>query len=226
MRTLTGMLAVMLMAVAAHAEPATVSKSLFKPCTDVLTRAELASMSGELAEQVRGAAGCLRLTNKEFVVFRGDNLILERPFQYCAVQRVPECEPEPFRPYSFDVQREFTGANGKRFMLWKTYRYARGVYSHGYGIASLVPKSVESRGFDVYALTSGAIFRGEDPSTADPCQDLGDEATEITGYELLGESTAEVELRFTERVVNCKTQEETPRLKRYRPRNGKFELLP
>jgi hypothetical protein len=226
MRTLTGTLAVMLMAVAAQPQPADVSKSLFKPCGDVLTKAELASLGGEFADEVRESAGCLRLTNKEFVVFRGSNLILERPFQYCGVNRVPACEPEPFLPYSFDVEREFVGANGKRFMLWKTYRYRQGVYNHGYGIASLVPKSVETRGFDVYALAGGVIFRGEDPSSSDPCQEQGDEATEITSYELLGEGTADVELRFTERIVNCKTKEEALRSKRYRPRNGKFELVP
>lgn len=215
----------MLMIAAANPQNAADSKSLFKPCADVLSKAELASQSDEFAEESRKAAGCLRLTNKEFVVFRAGT-ILETPFRYCGLRRVPACEPEPFRPYSFDVEREFTGANGKRFMLWKTFRYRQGVYSHTYGIASLVPKSVELRGFAVYTLAGGVIFRGEDPTTSDPCQELGDEATEITGYELLGEGTADVELRFTERVVNCKTREETARLNRYRPQNGKFEFVP
>jgi hypothetical protein len=111
-------------------------------------------------------------------------------------------------------------------MLWKTSRYRQGVYHHGYGIASLVPRSAESRGFDVYPLAAGAVFRGEDPATSDPCQGMGVEANEITGYELRGEATAEVELRFTERVVNCKSREETLRVKRFRPRAGMFEPVP
>lgn len=225
MRALTGMLALTLMSSTIPAKDATTSKSLFEPCSDVVTQAEIRSLRDDPITKNLESAGCLRLTNKEFVVFTGD-AILESPFRYCAAGRTPACEAEPFRPYAFIVVQEFTGANRKRFMLWRTYRYRLGVYSHAFGIVSLVPRSIEPRGFGVYTLVSGRIFHGEQSSTSDPCQDLGDEVNEIMGYELAGEGTADVELRFNERIVNCKTREETVSVRRYRPRNGVFELVP
>ena len=108
---------------------------------------------------------------------------------------------------------------------WYDWQMKRGVFGDGYGIFSLVPKSIDPRGFDIYGLAGGVIFHGEDPATADPCRDVGDEATEITGYELLGEGTGDVELRFTQRRIDCKTREESQRVLRFRPRNGKFERV-
>lgn len=226
MRALTGVLALTLMAAAVHAQAAADAKPLFEPCADVLTTAEVESLGGELSREGRESASCLRLTNNEFVVFNGGGTT-RRLFQYCDARRVPACEWEPFSPYAFDVVREFTGANGEQFLLWKTHQYHRGVHDHGYGIVSLVPKSADHpRGFAIYALVGGTLFKGEDSPLSDPCQDLGDEVNDITGYELSGEGTSDVELRFTERVVDCKTRKEKLWVNRFRPQGGKFELVP
>jgi hypothetical protein len=225
MRTLTGMLALMLMAAGAIAQEARGSETLFKPCAEILSVEELATLHEVLPEDARSSSSCLRLANPEFLVFTGSGILTTR-FHYCAARRVPACETEPFSPYAFDVVRDFACANGERCLLWKTHRYRRGVYQHGYGIASRVPTSVESRGFDVYPLAGGSIFRGEDPPTANPCQDLGDKVNEIIGYELKGEGTDAVELSFTERFIDCGTKEEVLRQRRYRQRNGVFELAP
>jgi hypothetical protein len=55
---------------------------------------------------------------------------------------------------------------------------------------------------------------------------LGDHVNEITGYELGGEGTADLELRFTSKSIDCSTRAETIRVQRFRPRNGRFEQLP
>jgi hypothetical protein len=210
----------------AQAGESPAQKSLFTPCVDALRLAEFAPLRAVIPEGFIQTAGCLRLTPREFLLF-AQPTGPGNPFHYCDLRgRSPVCEAEPNGFYAFDIKQEFTGARGKRFMLWHTWQMKRGVYRDGYGIFSLVPKSMDPRGFDIYALPGGVIFLGEDPSTADPCRDVGDEATEIMGYELLGEGTAEVELRFTKRRIDCKTRQETSGVLRYRPKNGKFEQVP
>jgi hypothetical protein len=226
-RGLTWMLAaVATFAAAARADEGPAQKSLFTPCAEALPTPEFAPLRAVIPGAFAESAGCLRLTNREFLLF-AQPFGPGQPFHYCDLRTsAPGCKAEPHWFYAFETKQQFTGANGKRYMLWHTWQMKRGIYSDGYGIFSLVPRSIDPRGFAVYTLPGGMIFQGEDPANSDPCRDLGDEATEITGYELRGEGTEEVELRFTQRRIDCKTRQETLGLLRYQPKNGKFERLP
>jgi hypothetical protein len=225
-RTLTGMLVALTLAATARAEGVAQSKSLFINCEYALQTREYAPLRAVIPEKLRESSGCLRLTNQEFVLFAQPGF-REGPFFYCDLRSPsPTCEQVGFAPYSFDDKQEFTGAKGKKYMLWFTSRISQGYYSDGYGIFSLVPRSMQPRGFDIYALAGGRFFHGEDPSSSDPCRDSSSEVNEITGYQLFGEGTQNVELVFTEKVINCVSKEQTLRERRYRPKNGKFELLP
>lgn len=225
-RTLTRMLASMMISMAAaSADDAVAQKPLFTPCEQALSTPEFARLRPVIPAEFAESGGCLRLTNHEFVLFR-DPEGPGRPFYYCDLREAaPSCKPEAFGPYAFEIKQQFSGANGKRYLLWYNWQLRRGVFGDGYGIFSLVPKSIQPRGFDIYGLAGGQMFQGENPATADPCRDVGDEATEITGYELLGEGTADVELRFTQRRIDCKTREQSQHVLRYRPSNGKFQSV-
>lgn len=216
----------LLMASAASAQDSARPASLFTPCAEALQSPRFSSLRAMIPEGFADDAGCLRLNDREFVLLR-DPSGPGNPFHYCDLRTsTPTCRPEPFAPYSFEVKAQFTSARGKQYLLWHSGGWTRGVYRDGFGIFSLVPKSIDPRGFAIYVLTGSEIFQGEDPSTADPCRDVGEEATEVTGYELSGEGTADLELRFKTRTIACKTKSESLELLRFRPKSGKFERVP
>lgn len=225
-RALTGMLAAVLLGGDAAAQESPASKSLFTPCAVALPTAAFAPLRAVIPEHLAGSSGCLRLTNQEFLLFNQPDGP-GNPFHYCDLRTAPPaCKEEPHWFYTFEINEQFTGAHGQRFMLWYTWQMKRGVMTDGYGIVSLVPKSQAARGFEIYALSGGYIFKGEDPSTADPCRDLSEDATEITGYELRGDGSEDVELRFNKRTIDCQTRQESLSALRYRPKTGRFELVP
>jgi hypothetical protein len=225
LHALTRLWALMMLAAVVHAQDATGHQPLFTPCAQALATREFAPLRGVIPEELRESAGCLRLDNAEFLLFSQPDGP-GKPFRYCDLHAaVHECKEEPNWFYDFRNLRQFTGSGGKRYMLWFTWQMKRGVYDDGYGIFSLVPKAVEPRGFDIYSLTGGSLFKGEGDG-ADPCYEIGrDEVSEITGYELLGEGTADVELRFTKKIIECATKKESLRMERFRPKDGKFELV-
>ena len=216
------MSALALLSASVHAHDA--PPSLFIPCAQALATREFAPLRGVITDELRETAGCLRLDDRSFLLFSqpgGPGT----PFHHCDLRATPPaCTSEPLFSYAFEKKREFTGANGKRYMLWFNWQMKRGVYSDGYGIFSLVPKTVDPRGFAIYGLTGSELYRGEGDAP-DPCRDLGDHVNEITGYELLDEGTPAVELRFMSRAVDCNSRKETVEVERFRPVHGKFQRM-
>lgn len=223
-RVLTRMSAIVLVAAVARPQDSPRQSPMFTPCAQALSTREFAPLRSAIPDNLRDDAGCLRLDNNRFLLF-SQPAGPGNPFRHCDLRAPPPaCTQDGSFFYAFETLREFTGANGKRYMLWFNSQMKHGVYVDGYGIFSLVPRSIDPRGFAVYPLAGSTVFRGEGDAP-DPCRDLGDHVSEVTGYELLGEGTAHIELRFTSKVTDCMTHAESIEVKSFRPRNGRFEPL-
>ena len=228
-RMLVSMMLVFARAAFAQDAPA---QTLFAKCDAALQTPEYAPLRRELPGlPIEELSRCQRLSNREFLVTANPPGPYNGPasnFFYCDLRAAaPACSQDQMGNFYPDLEflKEFTGASGKRFALWRVSSLHRGLFLSGFHMFQLVPKSQSPRGYAIYPLPAvGDLFSYVDGGdAARPCNGLDvREARKLQAFEVADQATAKVRLRFTFAVTRCDNGEVSERVSEFRLVNGRF----
>jgi hypothetical protein len=211
-----------LLSIEANASPA-----LFSSCDADLWPREFEALKASPAiARLEEISQCMRLTNSQYLItanpagpYNGQASNL----YFCDLAaQTPACTENRDGAYypNLEIVRQFTGSNGKRYLLWESSMLRHGLMSSNYHIFSLVPRSTARRGYEFYSLDVGNSASGEDGKCR---SDLNlDEAVLIQSVDVLNEGTERVLIRFGAATTNCATGEMGHREVKFSLVNGRF----
>jgi hypothetical protein len=130
---------------------------LFDPCSEVIGNKSYQPLNKYLLGKNKQADYCQRLNNYEFVYTTDAN------FYYCNFKSNGEpCSEDSSGIWypNIEVITKFSGANGKRFVLFKTSRLSHGIYGSGYQVFFFTPKTANPRGYKILPLKNVGEYNG------------------------------------------------------------------
>lgn len=185
----------------------------FVSCDDALQTAPFSALRKQIETEssIQQLDQCMRLSNKEFLVtgnprgpFNGD----PSNFFYCNAEMAPPtCVADKSYAYypSLGIIRQFSGRNNKQYVLWSTYLLRHGVETSGYGIFSLVPKTQDPRGYEIYTLPVGTYcsYSEERDCACDNLPSATKESIRVTDPQILNEGQSSVSIVFKTITTDC-----------------------
>jgi len=199
------------------------SEELFSECKSVLNQPDYKKLQEYLSSTKANYNFCQRLNNHEFL-FTDD-----RNFYYCHLSNGQSltCE-EHQKSYWFPsptVAKRFSGANGKKFVLFRTSRLSRGVYSEGYQVFYFVPKAINESGYVILALSGAGVTNGAFSDGGQICSNMSSSEASApvgNGFEILNEHKNNVSIRFSTDVTSCATSKKLKQTLEFTWQNGAF----
>lgn len=184
--------------------------SLFEQCQEVIESKSYQPLKQYLLEKKEQGDSCQRLNNYEFIY------TTERNFYYCNFKAkdniCSEDRADTWYP-NLELTSRFSGENGKRFVLFRVSRLSRGIYTSGYHVFFLTPKTENPRGYRVSSLNGAGEYNGSYSDAGKACSNLdkSDRAIEPldghNAYVILNEGKNNVSVRFTQNITFCETQQ-------------------
>ncbi len=188
------------------------AQQLFIDCPDIGAENSYRALSEYLlVKRIDVANHCLRLNNYEFVY------VTDRNFYYCnfkASGTVPCVEDQSGVWYpDLEIVARFTGANGRRFVLFKTSHLSQGVHGTGYQVFFFTPKRANVRGYKISVFEEAGDYNGLYSDAGNMCSNLEPDAHAIseTQHEILNEGRKDLTIRFAQKVTSCKTGADSTR---------------
>lgn len=206
-------------------------QNYFVSCDDALQTTPFLALRKQLETEssIQQLDQCMRLSNKEFLVtgnpsgpFNGD----PSNFFYCNVENAPSCVADKSYAYypSLGIIRQFSGRNNKQYVLWSTYLLQQGVETSGYGIFSLVPKTQNPRGYEIYTLPIGTYcsYSEEIDCTCANLSPGTKESIRVTDPQIQNEGQSSVSIVFKTITTDCANLKNTSSTATLVLKDGKF----
>lgn len=206
------------------------AEDFFQPCKDIIEGPGYTSLAENFESGNVKAKFCQKLNTNEFLyVEDGGNY--DRLYHCATTQsRKLECQKvDEYTTYpALQVKQRFRSSNGKQFVLFSFGRLSHGIYSAGYAIFHLVPKSQAHSGYLIYSLREAGEYSGRYSDLGKVCSDL-DEQDAITPdnppYEFFDNGKDAVIIRFHQRITACdSTNAQAKQTLEYKWVKGKFRL--
>jgi hypothetical protein len=187
---------------------AALAESLFDPCPEVIASKSYQPLNKYLLEKNKQADYCQRLNNHEFIYTTDTN------FYYCnfKLNNEPCSEDRACSWYpNLEIKARFSGANGKRFVLFKTSRLSHGIYASGYHVFFFTRKTENPRGYKILPLRNVGEYNGSYSDAGKICSNLNknDRAIELmdknSEYVIFNEGKTNVGIRFAQKMTFCET---------------------
>jgi hypothetical protein len=187
---------------------AAIAESLFDQCSEVIKSKGHQRLNQYFLDNNKQEDYCQRLNDYEFIYTTGTN------FYYCNFKSKDEpCSADHVGYWypNLEVKARFSGANGKKFVLFKTSNLSHGIYGSGYQVFFFTPKTVAPRGYRILSLEDAGEYNGLYSDAGEICSNLNknDSATEPTNkkseYVIFNEGRNNVGIRFDQKMTSCAT---------------------
>jgi hypothetical protein len=201
------------------------AEELFQQCPDVLKFDDYKLLQKYLAQNYIAHELCQRLNNREFLYSD------DRNFYYCHESQEAdfscvEHEDHTWFP-SPSVAKRFLGENGKKFVLFKTSRLSRGIYSEGYQVFFFTQKSVNPRGYIILSLPEAGAANGLFSDSGKLCSNMQSDSKAVapigSGVEIINEGKHNVAIRFNQAITSCDSGQKIEQILEFTWKNGSFE---
>ena len=181
---------------------------LLRDCEDIAADSNYLLLQRYISTRDEGNEFCQRLDNNEFVYTTNDNIYYCKPQQgspfKCEANESENILPE------LSVVKRFGGDKGTQFVLFKSRKYIQNIFTETYYAFYLVPKSVNPRGYVLYAFPDAGSSDRNDGSGR--CVSPAD-ADVITIFkpsvEIANENQNNVVVRFNQVRTKCKNNEKS-----------------
>jgi len=199
--------------------------ALFEACNDLVGDSSYKPLQEYFSTTYRHGDFCQRLNNHEFLYTNANN------FFYCqeTKEKYLSCsEDQPGRWYpELSIVKRFDGANGKKFVLFKTSRLAHGFYSEGYSVFFLGPKGVSPRGYVILSLGEAGASNGLYSDEGKICSNMRENDNAVTpiddGFQIINENKNNVVIRFNQEITSCASGEKATQTLEYTWLNNSFQ---
>jgi hypothetical protein len=193
------------------------AEGLLEACPKVIDSKSYQPLKQYLLEKEIQGNYCQRLNNNEFVYTSDTN------FYFCnfKAKDAPCSEDSSVWYPGLKSLARFSGENGKKFALFEASRLSRGIYSSGYHVFFLVPKTKKPRGYKILPLLEVGEYNGTYSDGGEVCSNLdkSDQAIEAIdskqNHVILNEGKRNVGIRFALRVTSCETQKSLTKVVEY-----------
>jgi hypothetical protein len=163
---------------------------------------------------------CFKLNNREFLVTVTDAARIAQGLYFCDINKASCSLHNHISTPAIKIERDFTGENGKRFVLISWSNLHSGNLNYGYDVLYLVPRT------NKYPFIIEHIISVNESPTNGLCSyetDVVPPAAEsIESYKVKNEGTKQMTLEFKIANQNCKTNFNTLRTVIFSYIDGKF----
>lgn len=163
---------------------------------------------------------CFKLNNREFLVTVTDTVRIAQGLYFCDTSKSSCSLHENSATPAIKIEREFTGENGKRFVLISWSDLHSGNMTSGYDVLYLVPRT------NKYPFFIGHIILASESPTNSLCSYESDVlppyAETIESYKINNEGSKKMALEFKVIHQNCKTDVTTSHTIVFSYTDGKF----
>ncbi|WP_448681496.1 hypothetical protein [Pseudomonas nicosulfuronedens] len=206
------------------------AEDFFRPCEEVIESPGYTSLA-ETFELGNVKAGyCQKLNANEFLYVT--DVGNYDKFYHCAKTELRKLECREIDKYSIypniNVEQRFRSKKGKQFVLFSVGKLSHGIYSTGYVLFHLVPKSEARSGYLIYSLREAGEHSGRYSDLGKVCSNLEEQdatTPDSPPYEFFDNGKDAAIIRFHQKITSCdSTNTEAKQTLEYKWVKGRFRL--
>lgn len=195
---------------------------LLRDCEDIAADNNYLLLQRYISTRDEGNEFCQRLDNNEFVYTTNENIYY--------------CKPQPGSPFKCEAHekgiglpelslaKRFAGDKGTQFVLFRSRKHIQDVFTETYYAFYRVPKSVNPRGYILYAFPNAGLSDRNDGSGRCVSPADSDVITILKpSFEIANENKSDIVVRFNQVKTNCKNNEKSKQVLEFTWLNGSFK---